>query len=61
MMPQATGRTKELAEAEARQRGLEAALGPLAVVKAGLGKHAGTVGAAMWARHRLGNEGTGAR
>lgn len=43
----------ELAEAEARRRALEAALRSLEVVKAGLGKHSGTVGAAMWARKSL--------
>lgn len=41
------------AEAEARRRALEAAIVSLQVVKAGLGKHAGTVGAAMWARRSL--------
>ncbi len=46
-----------LAEAEARRRALEAALDPLEVMKAGLGKHAGTVGAAMWARHGLAKAG----
>ncbi len=46
-----------LAETEARRRALEAALDRLEVAKAGLGKHAGTVGAAMWARRGLAKAG----
>ncbi|MEJ2319975.1 MAG: ROK family protein [Gemmatimonadales bacterium] len=49
-----------LAETEARGRALEAALHPLEIVRAGLGKHAGTVGAAMWARRGLAAVGSGA-
>jgi glucokinase len=48
----------EMAEAEARHRALDAALRPLEVVKAGLGGHSGTVGAAMWARASLTTAGT---
>ena len=48
-MPELVG----IAEAEARTRALDAAVRSLEVVKAGLGKHAGTVGAAMWARRSL--------
>jgi glucokinase len=48
-MPELVG----MAEAEARRRALEAALHRLEVVRAGLGRHAGTVGAAMWARRSL--------
>jgi glucokinase len=54
-MPELVG----MAEAEARRRALEAALHPLEVVRAGLGGHAGTVGAAMWARRSLATAGTG--
>ena len=43
----------EMAEAEARRRALEVPVHSLRVVKADLGKHAGTVGAALWARRRL--------
>jgi glucokinase len=51
----------EMAEAEARRRALEAALHSLEVVKAGLGRHAGTVGAAMWARRCLETAGSKTR
>ncbi|MEE9471533.1 MAG: ROK family protein, partial [Gemmatimonadota bacterium] len=54
-MPELVG----MAEAEARRRALEAALHPFEVVRAGLGGHAGTVGAAMWARRSLAAAGTG--
>ncbi len=54
-MPELVG----MAEAEARHRALEAALHPFEVVRAGLGGHAGTVGAAMWARRSLAAAGTG--
>ena len=54
-MPELVG----MAEAEARRRALAAALHSLEVVKAGLGKHAGTVGAATWARRSLATAGTG--
>ena len=53
-MPELVG----MAEAEARCRALEAALRSLEVVRAGLGQHAGTVGAAMWARRNLATAGS---
>ena len=43
----------EMAAGEARSRALDAALASLRVVRPGLGPHAGTIGAAAWARHEL--------
>lgn len=43
----------DMAEDEARARALDAATRSLRIVKAGLGRHAGTIGAAAWARHVL--------
>ncbi len=44
----------DLAAEEARRRALAAALRPLRVQRGELGRHAGTVGAALWARRILG-------
>ncbi len=43
----------DIAEQETRSRALDAALRPLGIVRPELGKHAGTIGAAAWARHNL--------
>ena len=45
----------DIAQQETRSRALDAALRSLRIVRPSLGRHAGTIGAAVWARHNLEN------